>query len=175
MKWKNSTMDSILRFEFVLPHASGHQRLVRLSFLAHKGSCAFCSHLHTTATLIFLKHHFVKKNAGTLKKSPPILHRPSAVWLQWNDPILFLTSSATNLRIFTDFLFYPTQMQLFLCFLILKEKQEILFHLYLNLKALLSYSSPYKTFFYELSIWISERKKFCVHFVSNLNSSTLNA
>lgn len=49
----------------------------RLSFLALKGSCVFCSHLHT-ATLIFPKHHFVK-NIPTLKKSPPRFQRPSTV------------------------------------------------------------------------------------------------
>lgn len=149
------TADSILWSQFQFCHMLQEQEIdkaQRLRFLAYKDSCAFCSHLHT------MPHWPTLKNVGTVKKSPPRFHRPSTVWspVQWSNFISHLFPNKLPLIISTGFL-YPTQIQLFLCFLILTEQQEIAFHLYLNLKFQLSHSSPHKSFFYELSLLVSER------------------
>ena len=63
MKWKDHHHGlSTLIWIPVLLCVSGPKRWVeiRLGFVAHKNSYISCCHPHTTATLFFSKHHFVK-------------------------------------------------------------------------------------------------------------------
>ena len=69
MKWKDHHHGlSTLIWIPVLLCVSGPKRWVeiRLGFVAHKNSYISCCHPHTTATLFFSKHHFVK-DIPTLK------------------------------------------------------------------------------------------------------------
>lgn len=106
----------------VLPCASGYKRQIKLRssvFQPFKHSCAFCSHLHTIAILIFPKHHFAK-NIPTLKNLSLDFRGHPQYGPQTNDSTFSLFP---NLLKYLHRLFlYPAQIQ-HSPFLILTEQQ----------------------------------------------------
>lgn len=72
----------------------------RFSFLAHKSTYVFSSHLHTIATLIFPKHDFVK-DIPTLKNLLLDFKSNPQYGLQPNDSNFLLVPQ--QICIFTDF------------------------------------------------------------------------
>ena len=91
MKWKDHHHGlSTLIWIPVLLCVSGPERWVkiRLGFLAHKDTYISCSHPHTTATLFFSKHHFVK-DIPTLKNLLLDFRDHPQYGLQFNDSTFF--------------------------------------------------------------------------------------